>query len=620
MTKNRITRSSLPVLVTLLAAAVALSAAPLPPAGANLAAARRQYQRAQKLEKSLEKKLGGTRTETEYLNVIKAYRRVALLTPSASLVTPSLFEVAKLYEQMGHLFRREYFQKSVDSYQHLLREYPRTRYGPEAVFSIARLEQGPLGNPALARKFLRTLIKKYPSSDQADAARLELAENAPSHHETAREAKKSAGSDLKPAPTTDKSEPAAGATLQPVSENLTGGSRPSRPTRVRSAVSEQTGGETRIVIALDGPVKFDSSFIPRPRRVFFDLSSAYLAHPHGMTLDLHSRYVGKVRVAQNRRHIVRVVLDVARGAGYSASLLPHPYRLVISVGKAGAASAPTGSLNAAANPANQMPAKGNLTPARPLRYSPTTSLTRALGLKIYRIVIDPGHGGFDTGTIGPNGLEEKTICLDIAKRLGSLIEKRLPGTEVIYTRDSDVFVPLEQRTRIANEKKADLFISIHANSSPDQDARGVEAYYLNFTTSPRALAVAARENALAQEPVHKLQNLLQKISLNDKIGESREFAADVDHSLVHELHVAHVQIRDRGVKKAPFVVLIGAHMPSILVEVSFLSNPTDDHLLGRSSYRQRIALGLFDGVRRYISSLNSLASSAATDQAANNHR
>jgi N-acetylmuramoyl-L-alanine amidase len=630
MTNKRMIRSSLFVIATLLAATIAAPGAPLPTQSANLAAGRRQYERARKMEKSLEKKLGGTRTETQYQNVIKAFRHVAALTASPAVVTPSILEIGRLYEQMGHLFDAKYFQGAVNAYEYLLHQYPRTRYGPEAVYAIARIEQGPLENPALARQYLETLIAKYPSSDEADHARLELAENRPSR-ETAgdesrfprREASRhGAGEGLKPAPsatTADASRAAAdGATFQPVSEPIRGGSESARAALVRSVVSEKAEGQTRLVIALSGPVKFDSSFIPLPRRVFFDLSKAYLIHPHGTTLDVDSRFVGKVRVAQNEPHVVRVVIDVARGAGYSATLLRNPYRLLISVGKAGTA-APGSALHSSAA-ANELPVKGNLTPARPLRDSATTSLTRALGLKIYRIVIDPGHGGFDTGTIGPNGLEEKTVCLDIARRLGRLIEQRLPGTEVIYTRDSDVFVPLEQRTQIANEKKADLFISIHANSSRDPNARGVEAYYLNFTTSPHALAVAARENALAQEPVHKLQSLLQKISLNDKIDESREFAADVDHSLVHQLRLAHVVTHDRGVKKAPFVVLIGAHMPSILVEVSFLSNPTDDHLLGESNYQQRIALGLFDGVRRYISSLNSLASGASTSEASNNRR
>jgi N-acetylmuramoyl-L-alanine amidase len=629
MTKNRITRSSLLSITALLAMAVAAPAAPRPSESSNIAAARRQYDRAQQMEKALEKQVGGTRTEADYLKVVKAFRHAADLSSSAAVITPSIIEIGRLYEQMGHLFDRKYFEGAVNAYQYLLHQYPRTRYGPEAVYAIARLEQGPLENPALAQKYLKTLIAQYPSSDEADHARLELAQNPPPNENAENDlpSTHNTGAGSKPAPastaTSVSDTPVGDATLQPVSVSISGGAASTRPARVGTVVSEQTNAETRIVVPLDGPVKFSSSYLPRRRRVFFDLSSAYLTHPHGSTLDLHSRFVAKVRVAQNERHVVRVVLDVAPGSGYAAALLRNPYRLMIAVGKAGAAAPALLRNAAAANSStamNAMPAKGNLTPARPLRDSAATSLTRALGLKIYRIVIDPGHGGFDTGTIGPSGLEEKTICLDIARRLGRLIEQRLPGTQVIYTRDSDVFIPLEERTRIANEKKADLFISIHANSSHDPSARGIEAYYLNFTTSPHAMAVAARENALAQEPVHQLQNLLQKISLNDKIGESREFAADVDHSLVQELRLAHVVTHDRGVKKAPFVVLIGAHMPSILVEVSFLSNPTDDHLLGKPNYQQRIALGLFDGVRHYIASLNSLASTAATNETSDNRR
>jgi N-acetylmuramoyl-L-alanine amidase len=231
------------------------------------------------------------------------------------------------------------------------------------------------------------------------------------------------------------------------------------------------------------------------------------------------------------------------------------------------------------------------------------SLTRALGLKIGKIVIDAGHGGHDTGTIGPNGLEEKDLVLDVAKRLGRLLEARL-GAEVIYTRQDDTFIPLETRTAIANREQADLFISIHANSSRDEDARGVETYYLNFTSSPEALEVAARENAVSEESVHELQDLVKKIALKEKIDESREFASDVQDSLYGGLALRNAGIRNRGVKKAPFIVLIGANMPSILAEISFVSNPTDERKLETSEQRQRIAESLYRGVARYASGLS----------------
>jgi N-acetylmuramoyl-L-alanine amidase len=231
------------------------------------------------------------------------------------------------------------------------------------------------------------------------------------------------------------------------------------------------------------------------------------------------------------------------------------------------------------------------------------SLTRALGLKIGRIVVDAGHGGHDTGTIGPNGLLEKDLVLDVALRLGRLLETRL-GADVIFTRDDDTFIPLETRTAIANEHQADLFISVHANSSQDPSARGVETYYLNFTSNPDALEVAARENAVSEKSIFELQDLVKKITLKEKIEESRELATDVQQSLYSGLATRHTTLRDRGVKKAPFVVLIGANMPSILAEISFVSNPTDAAKLETPEYREKIAESLYKGIAKYAGGLS----------------
>jgi N-acetylmuramoyl-L-alanine amidase len=243
------------------------------------------------------------------------------------------------------------------------------------------------------------------------------------------------------------------------------------------------------------------------------------------------------------------------------------------------------------------------------------SLVRALGLKIGRIVVDAGHGGHDSGTLGPGGIEEKEVVLDVALRLGKLLKQRL-GADVIYTRDDDTFIPLETRTAIANKAQADLFISVHANSSADPTARGVETYYLNFTTSPEALEVAARENAVSDQSIHELSDLVKKITLKDKIDESREFAADVESSLYAGLESGNAGLRERGVKKAPFVVLIGANMPSILAEISFLTNPDDAAELRDPAYRQRIAESLYRGVAKYINGLSGLRLAQATGHTA----
>ena len=238
------------------------------------------------------------------------------------------------------------------------------------------------------------------------------------------------------------------------------------------------------------------------------------------------------------------------------------------------------------------------------------SLTRVLGLKIGKIVIDPGHGGHDTGTIGPTGLEEKDLVLDVALRLGKLIEQKL-GAQVVYTRTDDTFVPLEERTAIANQAKADLFISIHANSSEDSGARGIETFYLNLTDSEEARRVAARENALAQASIHDLQSLVEKIARNEKIDESRELATEVQTGLAHRMQRVSRNQRNRGVKRAPFVVLLGANMPSILTEIGFISNPADEAALKKSEQRQRVAEGLLAGITHYLDNLGSGPHTAA---------
>ncbi len=245
------------------------------------------------------------------------------------------------------------------------------------------------------------------------------------------------------------------------------------------------------------------------------------------------------------------------------------------------------------------------------------SLTRALGLKIGRIVIDAGHGGRDTGTIGPTGLMEKDLCLDVALRLGKIIQQRLPSAAVVFTREDDTFIPLERRTEIANEAKADLFISVHANSSQDRQARGIETYYLNFTGSSDAMEVASRENALSGNGVHDLQDIVTKIARSEKIEESRDLATMIQDSLSKRMETLNRGGHNRGVRKAPFVVLIGADMPSVLAEISFLSNPSDEKWLKNPDNRQRVADGLYRGIESYLQSTNSLTSNQSHSAAEN---
>ena len=400
-------------------------------------------------------------------------------------------------------------------------------------------------------------------------------------------------------------------------------------------VAQNHAGVVRVALDVNGVKEYTALLTKDPTQLVIDLyGSSFGAEPLRTASVKRPEKVEKMAAEESKQ------TEVAAGSA--------PRDTQIAAAKAGDQAAPageqwpavpntkpvvTGTLdasntpanNAQPNPRNSPPSaksrnskslRASATEAKPDLVRPTSppqplrdgqsTLTRTLGLKIGRIVIDPGHGGHDTGTIGPTGLMEKDLCLDVALRLGRIIEQRLPGAEVIYTRSDDTYVPLEERTNIANQAKADLFISIHANSSRNTGARGIETYYLTLKSTPEAMEVAARENATAQEGVHDLESLVKRIAQTEKIDESKEFAQDIQESLTNRIQKSSKSVRNRGVRKAPFVVLIGADMPSILTEISFLSNPADEKLLKQPEQRQKVAEGLFQGISSYLQNMNSV--------------
>jgi N-acetylmuramoyl-L-alanine amidase/type II secretory pathway predicted ATPase ExeA len=356
--------------------------------------------------------------------------------------------------------------------------------------------------------------------------------------------------------------------------------------------------DAHVVVLLDNPVQFDSARLTSPDRIYFDLHKAQLRPSVGLkTVPGSNGLLQGVRASQFSDDVVRLVLDADGAKEYSAQLLPHPYRLVIEVHSQ---SSTNPSLASAAATQNALPAESALPT---LAHDPQPFLSRELGLKISRIAIDPGHGGYDTGSKGPQGLLEKDLCLDVAMRLGQLIEEHIAGAEVIYTRKDDRRVSLEDRTSIANAANADLFISIHANSSDFREARGAETYYLSLATSPQSRELATRENASAQSSLHDLSDLVAKIARNDKIAESKLLAVDIQNTLSQRLQLVNGGEKNRGVKQAPFVVLTGANMPAVLSEISFVSNASDESLLLESGQRQRVAEGLYRGIAAYLNGL-----------------
>ena len=427
------------------------------------------------------------------------------------------------------------------------------------------------------------------------------------------------------------------------------------------------GNVTRVAVEVSGAFEYHSDRLENPDRVYYDIlnSRPKFDNKRLFTEDINDPFVKRIRVAETTPGVTRVVLDLNAAVKAEVSVLSSPDRLIIELRSSApitvpdlvpppvpavAAPAPPAPIPAApveAAPAAVVlppamapasavasPAADSTTAAPPVSAPPekpvadevhspraraaepaevataahhtaagSTSLVRALGLKVQRVVIDPGHGGHDEGTQGPKGLVEKDLVLDVALRVGKLIQDRM-GAEVIYTRSDDTFIPLEGRTALANEKKADLFLSIHANSSPFQHVTGVETYYLNFTDSKDALDVASRENASSQKSIFELRDIIQQISAHDKAEESRDFASRLQTALFAFSSRTFPTEKNRGVRKAPFVVLIGANMPSVLAEIGFLSNPREEALLKKPEYKQKLAEALFHGLSKYAEGLS----------------
>jgi N-acetylmuramoyl-L-alanine amidase len=366
-----------------------------------------------------------------------------------------------------------------------------------------------------------------------------------------------------------------------------------------------TENGSQVVVLLDGAVQYESARLGSPDRIYFDLHNTRLSSAAGQKANAAEGGLPNwVRAAQNNDDVVRLVLDADGPKNFSAKLLSDPYRLIIDI-QGQSHNGVKEELNSSSTPQETVkpePGLNSLPSGQP-------SLARELGLKIHRIVIDPGHGGNDTGTMGTHGLLEKNLCLDVALRLGELIEEKIPDAQVIYTRKDDRNIALEERTAMANEANADLFISIHANSSDSRQTRGVETYYVSLATSPESKNLATRENALAESSLHNLPELLKKITRNEKLAESKQLAEYLQNALAERLQLVSPLETNRGVKQAPFIVLIGANMPAVLSEISFVSNTSDENLLLESGQRQRVAEGLYRGIAAYLDSLQSPASS-----------
>lgn len=339
---------------------------------------------------------------------------------------------------------------------------------------------------------------------------------------------------------------------------------------------------TRVVVDIGKLREYVFSELLSPDRVYVDIYQAKL-NPilHGKTFLVENDYLSQIRVAQKTSSTVRVVADLDfKKAYYRVWHLPDPFRIIIDI----------------------YPSKLPSLPQPPQPAKSGSSIIRQLGLGIQRVVIDPGHGGKDPGCVGKSGLKEKKIVLDVATRLKNILESK-ENLEVIMTRESDIFLDPESRTVIANQKQADLFISIHANANRSRKLSGIESFYLNFSHDPSVIDTAARENATSTKNISAMRDIIEKIVQNSKIVESKELAESIQNGLVKCLSQEYSNVKSLGVKGGPFWVLIGGEMPSVLVEISHLSNPTEEERLKSPQYRQRVAQGIYEGIVEYVNSL-----------------
>ncbi|MEZ5290217.1 MAG: N-acetylmuramoyl-L-alanine amidase [Vicinamibacterales bacterium] len=518
-------------------------------------------------------------------------------------------------------------RRAVVLYEAIVRRYPTSGYSDNALMLAGTLSQwlytryGREPDRTAARKYFDWLGREYPSSSLRRPARTAMrALDTPSPALTAAVAPPV----RTPSPPPAVDAPAPGAAAPPAEAPAPQGLAPAAETasepsvaidvpapasdgpRLESIERAVVDDTVRITLGLDQETSFVHQVIGGPPRAFVDLLGT-VASDGIRDVTYEAGAVKQVRVGQ-RADALRVVLDLADATPVSVRSLSNPFRVVIEAMRLTPPPV-TGEADPRPDPAPALA----VAPAAPPPAVPSAnadgsySLSRQLGLGVSRIVIDPGHGGHDPGT-PTTGTTEARLVLDVALRLEKLLEQ--DGFEVVLTRRTDVFIPLEERTAIANRENADLFVSIHANSGRDPKARGVEVYYLSFASNPEAEAVAARENATSTGGMHNLPSIVRAIALNNKLDESRDFAQMVQRSLASRLSKTNTGMRDRGVKKAPFVVLIGANMPSILAEVGFITNRQEVGLMKTPAYRQRIAESLQAAVTQYQRALKRQATVA----------
>lgn len=501
--------------------------------------------------------------------------------------------------------------KAIEAFEYLIKRYPKSEFVDEAYYWKAYAY-------SLDKNYKRSIeeyekfVNNYPKSS--------FRQEALSKIETFREiigepskktAEKSKDMDFPPSKKADETPKKDGAMIVKPSEKKIPSEKPITPKEpivletkkldeiqkepeksekipdgmihVKNIRFHSSPGCTRVVVDLTGSAEYSANRLKDPDRIFLDIQNT-MANSAKKSFEINDGIIKLIRTSQFNANKTRVVLDVEQAHAYFVFHLTDPDRVVLDIYGSGGG--------------NISPPKLTETETPKTEYQENKNLVKQLGLKVKTIVIDPGHGGKDPGAVSSSGTKEKTLVLDIAKRLKKMLEN--DGNYNVYlTRESDVYVELEKRTAFANDKNADLFISIHINASTKPKASGVETYYLSMASDEEAQATAALENASSGKTISELSSIIRYILRGAKIEESRELARTFQSHLAR-----HSETSDRGVKRAPFIVLIGSNAPSILVELGFMSNPNDEKLLLRQEYREKLAKSLAEAIKAYIKTVD----------------
>ncbi|WP_457573499.1 N-acetylmuramoyl-L-alanine amidase [Desulfolithobacter sp.] len=565
----------------------------------------RQYKKAKDHYLRLERDPGLGRERDNWLAGVRNFRRIYLAAPKGALAPSCLYMMARMHQRMYYRFQKSSdLDDAISYYNDVVTIFPDNRLADDALFAMAEIQRRDRKNPLQAVRLYEKLVKQFADGDKYAPSLSRLQELAKKYN-------------------IQVPDRLSHNNLQNLVNVL--------PVKYWSS-----SDYTRIVIRASQPVHYSARLLEKegdkPRRLYIDFSQSYIPPRFRSPIPIQDGLLKQVRTGQFNPTTVRVVLDIESISDYKIFSLNDPFRVIVDVHGRKKDRVATTDSPATPPPAAVTEGPRGLAGNQNVRQEMTDSLSgrspsiitltdrkkkkpvsresnnepglsslslaQQLGLGVRRIVIDPGHGGKDPGAMA-HGLKEKNIVLQVARKTREILRQRY-GYEVLLTRDRDIYLPLEERTAIANTSNADLFLSIHVNAHPKKSARGIETFYLNLATNTEAMRVAARENATSTHNISDLQDILTDLMKNSKIEESSRLARYVQNSLVNGLKKQQPEVKDLGVKQAPFYVLIGAEMPAILAEISFITNPQEARLLAQPSYLEEIARQIAAGVAQYV--------------------